>query len=170
LDDDGRAPHAGRARHAEGDHVVVGWDRNVSWEKLATASLLIHDGAGFIGTNPDTTYPTRRGPVPGNGALLAAIQTATGVEPVVIGKPARWMYREALRRMGATAETSAMIGDRLDTDIAGAARVGLTTVLTLSGITTEEEVAAASIRPDLVVQDIQELTVRWREQIACPSD
>jgi 4-nitrophenyl phosphatase len=147
------------------DYVVVGWDRNLSWDKLATASLLIHDGAGFVGTNPDTTYPTERGPVPGNGALLAALQTATGVEPVVIGKPEPWMYREALRRMDATPENTAMIGDRLDTDIAGAARAGLTTVLTLSGIATEEDLTSASIRPDLVCADIRELTASWKEQL-----
>ncbi|MGD8966509.1 MAG: HAD-IIA family hydrolase [Anaerolineae bacterium] len=155
----------GDERHPEADYVVVGWDRNLSWEKLATASLLIHNGAGFVGTNPDTTYPTERGPVPGNGALLAALQTATGVEPFVTGKPEPWMYREALRRMDATAETTAMIGDRLDTDIAGAARAGLTTVLTLSGIATEEDLAAASIRPDLVCTDIRELTASWKEQL-----
>jgi 4-nitrophenyl phosphatase len=118
-----------------------------------------------VGTNPDTTYPTERGPVPGNGAVLTAIQTATGVEPVVTGKPEPWMYREALRRMEASPETSAMIGDRLDTDISGAARAGLTTVLTLSGITREQDVAASSIRPDLVVANIQELTRRWKEEI-----
>jgi 4-nitrophenyl phosphatase len=159
LDEDGDEVHP------EADYVVVGWDRDLTWEKLASASLLIHAGAGFVGTNPDTTYPTERGPVPGNGAVLAAIQTATGVEPMVTGKPEPWMYREALRRMEASPETSAMIGDRLDTDISGAARAGLTTVLTLSGITREQDVAASSIRPDLVVANIQELTRRWKEEI-----
>jgi 4-nitrophenyl phosphatase len=152
-------------RHPEADYVVVGWDRNLTWEKLATASLLIHNGARFVGTNPDTTYPTERGPVPGNGALLAVLETSTGVKPIVIGKPEPWMYREALRRMDARPENTAMIGDRLDTDIAGGARAGLTTVLTLSGIATEWDLAASSIRPDLVVADIQELTASWREQL-----
>jgi 4-nitrophenyl phosphatase len=159
LDDDGNRGYP------RADYVVVGWDRDLSWEKLATASLLIHGGAGFIGTNPDTTYPTERGPVPGNGALLAAIETATGVEAVVTGKPEAWMYGEALRRMDAAPETCAMIGDRLDTDIAGAARAGLTTVLTLSGIATEEDLVTSSIQPDLVCRDIQELTTLWQEQI-----
>ncbi|MGD8245263.1 MAG: HAD-IIA family hydrolase [Anaerolineae bacterium] len=146
--------------------VVVGWDRNLTWQKLVTASLLIHDGAAFVGTNPDTSYPTERGPLPGNGALLAALQTATGIEPVVTGKPEPWMYREALRRMGATPETSAMIGDRLDTDIAGGSRAGLTTVLTLSGIATEADVRASSIKPDLVCEDIRDLMARWKEALA----
>jgi 4-nitrophenyl phosphatase len=144
-------------------YVVVGWDRYLTWDKLATASLLIHEGADFVGTNPDVTYPTERGPVPGNGALLAAVETATGVEPVVTGKPEPRMYQEALRRMDATPETTAMIGDRLDTDIAGASNTGLTTILVLSGIATEEDVAATSDRPDLVCADIQELLRRWKE-------
>jgi 4-nitrophenyl phosphatase len=149
----------------QADYVVVGWDRTANWEQLATASLLIHSGADFIGTNPDTTFPTERGPVPGNGALLAAIETATGVEPIVTGKPEHWMYLEALRRMNATPDTTAMIGDRLDTDILGAARAGLTTVLTLSGIATKDDVVASSIQPDLVCADIQELTARWKEVV-----
>jgi 4-nitrophenyl phosphatase len=145
------------------EYVVVGWDRNLTWEKLATASLLVHDGADFVGTNPDVTYPTERGPVPGNGALLAAVETATGVKPVVTGKPEPRMYQEALRRMDATPETTAMIGDRLDTDMAGASHARLSTVLVLSGIATEEDVAAASGGPDLVCAGIQDLLERWEE-------
>jgi ribonucleotide monophosphatase NagD (HAD superfamily) len=76
------------------------------------------------------------------------------------------MYQEALRRMGATPETSAMIGDRLDTDIAGGSRAGLTTVLTLSGIATEADVRASSIKPDLVCEDIRDLMARWKEALA----
>jgi 4-nitrophenyl phosphatase len=146
----------------QAEYVIVGWDRDLTWDKLATASLLIHDGAGFLGTNPDVTYPTERGPVPGNGALLAAVEASTGVKPVVIGKPEPWMYEEALRRMDATPETTAMIGDRLDTDIAGASRAGLSTVLVLSGIATEEDIVTSSIRPDLVCADIQELLTGWK--------
>ena len=145
------------------EYVVVGWDRNLTWEKLATASLLIHGGADFVGTNPDVTYPTERGPVPGNGALLAAVEAATGVEPIVTGKPESRMYQEALRRMDATPETSAMIGDRLDTDIAGALHADLSTILVLSGIATRENVAEVPDRPDLVCDDIQELLRRWKE-------
>jgi 4-nitrophenyl phosphatase len=152
-------------RLPEVDYVVVGWDRGLTWRKLATASLLIHKGAGFVGTNPDTSYPTEDGPVPGNGALLAALETATGIHPFVTGKPGSWVFREALRRMDATPETSAMIGDRLDTDIAGGVHAGLTTVLTLSGIATQEDLADSPIQPDLVVADIEDLTARWKELI-----
>lgn len=148
------------------DYVVVGWDRELTWQNLATAALLIHRGAAFIGTNPDVTFPTKQGPAPGNGAILVALEAATGMPPVVVGKPNPRMYQEALRCMGATAETTAMVGDRIDTDIAGAAKVGLTTVLTLSGITTAEDLAASSIKPDLVCEDISDLLTRWQEVLA----
>jgi 4-nitrophenyl phosphatase len=138
-------------------YVVVGWDRQLTWDKLATAALLIHEGAGFIGTNPDVSYPTARGPVPGNGAQLAALEAATGVAPVVTGKPEPRMIEEALRRMDARPETTAIIGDRLDTDIAGGARAGLTTVLVLSGITSKADLAASPVKADLVYADIVEL-------------
>jgi 4-nitrophenyl phosphatase len=145
-------------------YVVVGWDRDLTWDKLATAALLINAGAGFIGTNPDVNYPTERGPVPGNGAQLAALQATTGVAPVVIGKPEPWMYQECMRRMGARPQTTAIIGDRLDTDIAGGMRAGLTTILVLSGISTEADLAASPMKPDFVCADIEELVQIWREQ------
>ncbi|MEA3341942.1 MAG: HAD-IIA family hydrolase [Chloroflexota bacterium] len=144
-------------------YVVVGWDQQLTWDKLATAALLIHTGAEFVGTNPDKNYPTERGPVPGNGAQLAALEATTGVAPLVIGKPEPWMYTESLRRMGAQVESAAMIGDRLDTDIAGAARVGLTTILLLSGISTEADLAASPLKPDLICADIGELMQVWQD-------
>jgi len=160
-------------------YVVVGWDRQLTWDKLATAALLIHAGAGFIGTNPDTNYPTEQGPVPGNGAQLAALETTTGGVPVVVGKPEPWMYEEAMRRMGARSETgpsrsgtgtsqretTAVVGDRLDTDITGGVRAGLTTVLVLSGISTEADLAASPVKPDLVCADIGELVRVWVDQL-----
>jgi len=157
-------------------YVVSGWDRRLTWDGLATAALLIHAGAGFIGTNPDTNFPTERGPMPGSGAQLAALEVTTGVAPVVVGKPEPWMYEEAMRRMGARSETgpnegsetglsrretTAVIGDRLDTDIAGGMRAGLATILVLSGITTEASLAASPVKPDLVCADIRELTTMW---------
>jgi len=142
----------------EADYVVVGWDTHLTWDKLATAALLIHRGAGFIGTNPDVSYPTEEGPVPGNGAQLAALEAATRVAPVVTGKPEPPMYKEAMRRMGARPETTAVVGDRLDTDIAGGVRLGLTAVLVLSGITTEAELAESPISPDVVCADISDLS------------
>jgi 4-nitrophenyl phosphatase len=82
-------------------YVVVGWDPELFWRKLARAALLIQRGAVLIGTNPDTTYPTPEGLVPGNGSNLAVLELTTGVKPTVIGKPEPWLYRAAMARMGA---------------------------------------------------------------------
>ncbi len=150
----------------EADYVIVGWDRYLSWKKLSTAAYLIHRGATFIGTNPDITFPTEWGPAPGNGATLIALEASTGVEPIITGKPEPQMYEEALRRMGAVPETTAMIGDRLETDILGAARVGLTTVLTLSGISSADDLPSSPVQPDLVCRDIDDLVGRWQEVLA----
>lgn len=147
------------------EYVVVGWDPDLHWRKMAKASLLLQRGARFIGTNPDLTYPTPEGLVPGNGANLAVLELTTGVKPLIIGKPEPWLYRAALERMGATPETTAALGDRLDTDILGGKRAGLTTILVLSGITTPEDLARSSLRPDLVFRDIADLTARWREAL-----
>jgi 4-nitrophenyl phosphatase len=144
-------------------YVVVGWDPDLTWRTLATATLLIRRGAGFVGTNPDVTFPSEEGLVPGNGAQLAALEAATGVAPLVIGKPEPWMYQQAMQRMAARPETTAVIGDRLDTDIAGGLRAGLFTILVLSGITAPDGVAAAPAKPDLVVADIAELVKVWRD-------
>jgi 4-nitrophenyl phosphatase len=146
-------------------YVVVGWDRQLTWDKLATAALLIHAGAGFIGTNPDTNFPTERGPVPGDGAQLIALEITTGVAPTIVGKPEPRMYREALQLMGARAEDTAVIGDRLDTDVTGGVRAGLTSILVLSGIATEADVAASPVKPDLVCASIKEITRIWTEQL-----
>jgi 4-nitrophenyl phosphatase len=147
------------------DYVVVGWDRQLTWNKLATAALLIHAGAGFIGTNPDLNFPTELGPAPGNGAQLVAIEVTCGVAPVIVGKPEPRMYEEAMGRMGAQPETTAVLGDRLDTDIAGGVRAGISSILVLSGITAEADLAPSPIKPTLVCQDIEELTQIWSSQL-----
>jgi 4-nitrophenyl phosphatase len=147
------------------EYVVSGWDRQLTWNRLAEAAFLIQGGAGFVGTNPDVTLPSERGLVPGSGVQLMALEMTSGVKPVVIGKPEPRMYEEALRRMGASHKTTATIGDRLDTDIAGGVRAGLTTILVLSGIVTEADLAASPIKPDLVFADTRELVRRWREQL-----
>ena len=114
--------------------VVCGMDRGLSWDKLATATLNIRAGAKFIGTNPDTTLPTERGITHGNGAVLAAIQAATGVAPIIMGKPEPIMYQLAMARLDADLATTAAIGDRLETDILGAVRAGIRSVFVLSGV------------------------------------
>lgn len=135
-------------------HVVVGWDRTLTYDKLAEACLLIRRGATFIGTNPDVTYPSERGIVPGNGATLAALRVSTDVEPIIIGKPQPEMMLQAMARMGGSPENTAVVGDRLDTDILGGQNAGLTTLLVLTGVTSLEEARDGAIRPDYIFQDI----------------
>ncbi len=144
-------------------HVVVGWDRTLSYAKLAEACLLIRAGAIFIGTNPDVTYPDARGIVPGNGATLAALRVSTGVEPLIIGKPMPEMMLQSMARMGSTPATTAVIGDRLDTDILGGINAGLTTLLVLTGVTAAADAQAGDIRADYIYQDIDGIASALRQ-------
>ncbi|HOT90240.1 MAG TPA: HAD-IIA family hydrolase [Anaerolineae bacterium] len=146
---------------APADYVVVGWDRDLTWRKLATATLLIRGGAGFIATNPDRTFPMEDGLVPGNGAQVAALVTATDVTPVMVGKPSPLLYERALARMGTTPEETLVIGDRLDTDILGGLRLGMPTALVLSGITRPEELPTSPIHPDVVFDNLAALVETW---------
>jgi HAD superfamily hydrolase (TIGR01457 family) len=136
------------------DLVVVGLDRGIHYDLLVRASRFILGGAEFIGTNGDGSYPLEDGPAPECGALLAAIQAATGKTPLVMGKPERFMYEEGLRTLGATKEHAIMVGDRLDTDIAGAKRLGIRSVLVLSGATSRSEADASPTKPDVIVPDL----------------
>ncbi|MFQ5421603.1 MAG: HAD-IIA family hydrolase, partial [Anaerolineae bacterium] len=115
--------------------VVVGFNRQADYQLLAMATLAIHKGARFIGTNPDVTFPSEIGPMPGAGSLLAFIQSATDVTPTIVGKPGPIMFQQALKRLDGTPANTAMVGDRLNTDIAGAKAAGLPAILVLSGIT-----------------------------------
>jgi 4-nitrophenyl phosphatase len=134
--------------------VVGGIVGNLTYENLAEACLLIRAGALFVGTNPDVTYPGERGIIPGNGAILEALRVATGVSPLVIGKPQPEMMVQAMRRMGGDASNTAVIGDRLDTDILGGKNAGLTALVVLSGVTSAEQAKADAIRADYVFEDI----------------
>jgi 4-nitrophenyl phosphatase len=142
---------------AEADVVVVGFSRYVTYPQLASAAYLINGGAQFIGTNPDVTIPTEFGPLPGAGSLLAYIKTATGRDPIVIGKPNLPLFEEALKALNSTPETTAMVGDRLATDIAGGQSAGLKTILLLSGITKREDLIDSPVQPDCVLEDLSAL-------------
>jgi 4-nitrophenyl phosphatase len=140
------------------DIVVCGMDRDLSWDKLATATLNIRAGAKFIGTNADTTLPTERGLTHGNGAILAAIQAATGVIPTIIGKPEPIIYQQALALLGIDPAQTVAIGDRLETDILGAVRTGIRSLMVLSGVSTEEDFKTTDYRPTWVMSDIRAVT------------
>ncbi|MGC9356476.1 MAG: HAD-IIA family hydrolase [Anaerolineae bacterium] len=153
-----------RLSEEKADYVVVGWDPDLTWKKIARATRFIYEGAGFIGTNPDRTFPSEEGPLPGAGAQLAMLEAATGVHPTVAGKPEPILYRQALARMDSKPEETLMIGDRLDTDILGALRLGMPTVLVLSGIQKHEDLPRSPIRPDLVFENLAVLVEAWRKE------
>ena len=137
--------------------VVVGLDRHLTYTKLKEATLLIRNGAEFYATNPDNTYPDPAGLVPGAGSILAAITAATEVSPHIIGKPSPEMYRVALSNMDASPTETLVVGDRLETDIAGGQELGCKTALVLSGVTSMEQAKNYSPIPDLIVDDLDEV-------------
>lgn len=142
-----------------GAHIVVcGKDSTLTWDKLATATLNIRAGAQFIGTNADTTLPTERGLTHGNGAILAALQAATGIEPIIIGKPEPIIYQQALALLGISPAQTVAIGDRLETDILGAVRTGIRSLMVLSGVSTEDDFKTTDYQPTWVMPDIQAVT------------
>ena len=144
------------------DVVVAGGDDELSYTKLKFATLLLHKGAQFIGTNPDVVYPTEEGLVPETGTTLAALQAASGIQPTIIGKPQRHLFDTAMQKMGIKHSETAMLGDRLETDILGGQQAGLKTILICTGVDNEHTVALKKIQPDLMVQDLCDLTQRWQ--------
>lgn len=135
--------------------VVQGLNQDATWRDLAEACLAIRAGAFWVACNVDATLPTERGQLPGNGAMVAALRTATGKEPVVAGKPARPLLDEAVRSAGA--QRPLFVGDRLDTDIAGAEAAGIDAMFVLTGVSTPAELLAAPqrLRPRYVAADLR---------------
>jgi NagD protein len=139
------------------DYVVLGETRTYSFERIAQAIRLIARGSRFIATNPDPTGPTPDGPLPATGSVAALISRATGVEPYFVGKPNPLMMRSALNAIEAHSETTAMVGDRMDTDVVSGLEAGMHTVLVLTGSTTREEAERFPYRPSRIVESIAEL-------------
>ncbi|MBC8496529.1 MAG: HAD-IIA family hydrolase [Anaerolineales bacterium] len=137
--------------------VVAGMDRHINYAKIMQASKLIRAGARFIGTNPDRTFPTPNGEVPGAGTMLAAIGASLDISPTVIGKPEPIIYQIALERLGTKPEETLMVGDRLETDIAGAQNVGCPVALVLSGVTSLDEAQAWRPEVDIIAEDLTSL-------------
>jgi HAD superfamily hydrolase (TIGR01457 family) len=138
--------------------VVQGLSRDTSWRDLAEACVAIRAGALWVACNVDPTLPTERGPLPGNGSFVTALRVATGSEPLVAGKPATPLMDEAQR--SADAENPLVIGDRLDTDIAGAVGAGLDSLLVLSGVANARDLlnATEDMRPTFVAPDVEAVT------------
>jgi 4-nitrophenyl phosphatase len=137
--------------------VIAGMDRNLTYEKLSQASLLIRSGIPFFGTNPDRSLPTPRGLEPGAGSILAAIEAATDTHPIIIGKPQPDMYQVALHRLNTASKETLVVGDRLETDIVGAQKIGCRTGLVLTGATNKEQASQWKPAPDIIAADLKSL-------------
>ncbi|GAA0427444.1 HAD-IIA family hydrolase [Streptomyces luteireticuli] len=142
---------------ADPDYVVLGETRTYSFEALTKAIRLINNGARFIATNPDETGPSAEGALPATGSVAALITKATGREPYFVGKPNPLMMRSGLNMIGAHSETSAMIGDRMDTDVLAGLEAGMETFLVLTGLTRPDEIDRFPFRPSRVVDSIADL-------------
>lgn len=140
------------------DAVVAGLDQTFTYEKLSGANTAIRNGARFFATNADGTLPVENGVLPGAGTMIAAIATASGKQPTVVGKPETLMMTAGVERLGSQAYRTVMVGDRLDTDILAAERAGLTTALVLTGVTTRVDLAGSEVIPDYVFSDLPALT------------
>jgi 4-nitrophenyl phosphatase len=136
----------------------------LTYTKLKHAALHIQQGARFIGSNPDVVYPTEEGLVPEAGTILAALQAATGVAPLIMGKPERFLFEIAAAKLGSQPAQTVMLGDRLDTDILGGQRAGLKTILMTTGVDAEAAIPAKGIRPDAVFGSLEALVAAWDHQ------
>lgn len=137
--------------------VVMGIDRGINFQKLSEATLLVRRGIPFFATNPDKTFPTPRGEIPGAGAWYSIIVTATDVQPIVAGKPFPFLMELSLEKLGTPKEETLVVGDRLETDIAAGQAVGCPTALVLSGVSTLEEADLWRPKIDIIARDLAEL-------------
>ena len=139
------------------DYVVLGETRTYSFERITRGIRLVLEGARFIATNPDNTGPSPAGVLPATGSVAALISRAAGVDPYFVGKPNPLMFRSALNAIDAHSESTAMIGDRMDTDIVAGLEAGLETVLVLTGVTTREAAERHPYRPTRIVESVADL-------------
>ena len=136
---------------------VMGIDRTINFQKVAEAALLVRAGIPFYTTNTDRTFPTPRGEIPGSGAWLSVITTATGIDPIIAGKPFPYLMELSLERLGTKKEETLVVGDRLETDIAAGQAVGCPTALVLSGVSTKAQAEAWKPAPDVIAESLSEL-------------
>lgn len=141
----------------EAEVVVMGIDRYVNFQKLCEATLLVRRGVPFYATNPDKTFPTPRGEIPGAGAWYSIVTTATDVQPIVAGKPFPFLMELSLEKLGTKNEETLVVGDRLETDIAAGQGVGCPTALVLSGVSTREQAEKWKPGIEIIVDDLATL-------------
>jgi NagD protein len=139
------------------DYVVLGETRTYSFERITHAIRLLERGARFIATNPDATGPSPDGSLPATGSVAALISRAAGVEPYYVGKPNPLMMRSALNAIDAHSESTAMVGDRMDTDVVSGLEAGLETILVLTGVATRESAERHPFRATRIVESVADL-------------
>lgn len=137
------------------DYVVVGLDREFNYQKLTVACRAIRNGAKLVGANSDMTWPIEDGFLPGAGALLSAVATCAGARPLVVGKPNTHLLSLAIERLGAKRQETAIVGDRIDTDVLAGKRARIETVLLLTGVTEPAELDRSRIKPGYVFRDLR---------------
>jgi len=137
--------------------VVMGIDRGINFDKVSEATLLVRRGIPFYTTNTDKTFPTPRGEIPGSGAWVSIIVTATDVQPIVAGKPFPFLMELSLEKLGTKKEETLIVGDRLETDIAAGQGLGCPTALVLSGVSTKEEADLWRPKIDILADDLSSL-------------
>lgn len=137
--------------------VVVGLDRNVTYDKLSIACQAILNGAKFIATNPDKLIPTEKGMFPSNGAQVKFLEYATSIEPIIIGKPNNIIMNVAIEKFDYNLEDIVMIGDNYDTDIMSGANIGIDTIHVQTGVTSKEELKTKAIQPTYTVENLKNL-------------
>jgi len=137
--------------------VVMGIDRDITFDKMREATLLVRNGVPFYATNPDKTFPTPRGEIPGAGAWISVITTATEIEPIIAGKPFPFMMELSLEILGIKKEETLVVGDRLETDIAAGQAVGCPTALVLSGVAPREQADTWKPKIDIIADDLSSL-------------
>jgi 5'-nucleotidase len=147
------------------EFVVVGFTETFDYQQLETACRAIHRGARLVVGDPDVNDPHPSGPLPGAGAFAAAIEAVTGCSGVRIGKPEPWLYEKALLELKSEPAHAAIVGDRMDSDIAGGRAIGIATILVLTGISTRESVRRAREKPDLVVDNLTHLETIWKQAV-----
>ncbi|MRG85176.1 TIGR01457 family HAD-type hydrolase [Salinibacillus xinjiangensis] len=138
------------------DFVVIGIDRDITYEKLAKGCLNIRDGAEFVSTNADVALPTERGFLPGNGSLTSVLEVSTGQSPTYIGKPEPIIMEQALNKLGLPKEETLMVGDNYHTDILAGMRAGMDTLLVFTGVTSKEELKQYDQQPTYVVDTLND--------------
>lgn len=142
---------------AKAEAVVMGMDRQINFEKMSTAALLVQQGLPFYATNSDKTFPTPHGEIPGTGSWLSVVTTATGIEPIIAGKPFPFLLELARERLGTKKDETLVVGDRLETDIAGGQAAGMPVALVLSGVSTRTEGLAWLPEVEIIAEDLNEL-------------